>query len=94
MLKKETLPSVYYEKPENDPTSHVYYQVHKGWGNRQDISMSQAMNSYIFENPWNNAIKTQPPDNQESLTQPYNRPINVPLPEDKMYSGYNVGKFV
>lgn len=54
-------PAVFYEKPENDPTSHVYYQVNRGWNNVPNESISQGVNDYIFNNPWNNAIKTQVP---------------------------------
>ena len=68
-MDKQTrnLPPVFYEKPEDDPTSHVYYQVHKGWNGGLDGSISQGINNYIFGNPWNNHIQTQ-----ENMISGYN----------------------
>lgn len=65
MNQNKDIPNVFYEKPANDPTSHVYYQIQcKDWEGGCAGSISQGVNNYIFNNPWNRAINTPLPQDQ------------------------------
>lgn len=87
------LPPVLFVKSGNNPSSMVNYELDKDWGG-YSMSSNQAIDNYIWGGGGGNNMNSSKAINNYVFEHPWNRAINTPLPENKMYSGYNVGNYL